>query len=483
MATRMNRRRFFQYAGAGAAATALASCGRAAERKAGRPNVLFIAVDDLNDWVGCLGGHPQARSPNIDRLAARGVLFRNAQCAAPACNPSRAALLTGIRPSTSGVYHNPQPWRPAMPEAVTLPQHFMAHGYHVAGSGKIFHGRYDDPASWEEYWPSKSRSRPGDPMPKNRPLNGIPKTAHFDWGPVEAKDEDMADWQVAEWGCKKLAQTYDQPFFLAVGIFRPHLPWYVPPKYFEKFPPEDVILPKVKKTDLDDVPDVGRRMARPQGDHKKVVETDNWPRAVSGYLASIAFADACVGRVLEALDASPHAGNTIIVLWGDHGWHLGEKLHWRKFALWEEAAHAPLMIAGPGIPKGATCTRPVSLMDIYPTLVDLCGLGPNDRLEGRTLRPLIEKPDAEWEPPALTTHGRNNHSLRSERWRYIRYHDGSEELYDHQADEMEWTNLAGDPEYDDVKKRLARYLPETNVPEAPREKRKRRPSSKKKDGA
>ena len=478
--SRLNRRTFLRYTGAGAVALGLGSRALGAKAEKGRPNVLFIAIDDLNDWVGCLGGHPQARSPNIDRLAKRGVLFRNAQCAAPACNPSRAALLTGIRPSTSGVYHNPQPWRGAMPDAVTLPQHFMAHGYHVAGGGKIFHGGYPDPASWQEYFPDPKRNRPPDPMPPNRPLNGIPKTAHFDWGPVDVTDEEMSDWIVADWARKKLGQTYERPFFLAVGIFRPHLPWYVPPKYFDMFPPDKVILPKAKKDDLDDVPDMGRRMARPEGDHAKVIETDNWRKAVSGYLASIAFADACVGRVLDALDNSPHADNTIIVLWGDHGWHLGEKLHWRKFALWEEAAHAPLMMAGPGITKGATCTRPVSFMDIYPTLTDVCGLGPNDRLEGQSLRPLLDNPEAKWEPPALTTHGRNNHSLRSERWRYIRYSDGSEELYDHQADEMEWTNLAGDPQYDDVKKRFAAHLPTVNVPDAPRDKGKRKPEKNKK---
>jgi len=485
MAKRINRRTFLQQAGTGAAAVALGSCAapvaRQAEGKPARPNVLFIAVDDLNDWIGCLGGHPQTRSPNIDRLARRGVLLANAQCAAPACNPSRAALLTGIRPSRSGVYHNPQPWRPAMPDAVTLPQHFMAHGYRVEGSGKIFHGAYPDPPSWHEYWPSKTRTRLRDPTPDGRPLNGIPKTAHFDWGPVRARDEDMGDRQVADWARGRLADGLAEPFFLGVGIFRPHLPWYVPPKYFDMYPPDQVVLPKVKKTDLDDVPEIGRRMAKPERDHKRVVETDNWHKAVSGYLASIAFADVCVGRVLDALDASPYAENTIIVLWGDHGWHLGEKLHWRKFALWEEAAHAPLMMAGPGIARGGRCTRPVSFMDIYPTLVDLCGLGPNERLEGRSLRPLLQNPQAEWEPPALTTHGRNNHSLRSERWRYIRYADGSEELYDHASDEMEWTNLASDPKYDEVKRRLARYLPEVNVPDAPRDKRRRSKKKRKKN--
>ena len=463
------RRDFLRLAATATAAVALPAAARAknADKPKKPPNVLFIAIDDLNDWVACLGGHPGVMSPNIDRLASKGVLFTNAHCAAPLCNPSRAALMTGIRPSTSGVYQNSQPWRksPALKDAVTLPQHFMAHGYHVAGSGKIFHGAYPDPPSWHEYWPSKTRTRPADPLPENRPLNGIPKTAHFDWGPVEAKDEDMGDWQVADWARKKLAEQPDEPFFLAVGIFRPHLPWYVPPKYFEMFPPDKVILPKVKKTDLDDVPEIGRRMARPEGDHAKVIATNNWHKAVSGYLASIAFADACVGRVLDALDASPYADNTIIVLWGDHGWHLGEKLHWRKFALWEEAAHAPLMMAGPGIARGE-CTRPVSLMDIYPTLVDLCGLRPNERLEGNSLVPLLENPQAEWQPPALTTHGRGNHSLRSERWRYIRYSDGSEELYDHRRDPNEWNNLAGQAEFEPVKRQLAKWLPKTNAPKA-----------------
>ena len=467
---RMNRRTFLRRTAAGAAgaaAFALGSCAFTAERQPGKPNVLFIAVDDLNDWIGCMGGHPQTRTPNIDRLAKRGVLFQNAQCAAPACNPSRAALLTGIRPSTSGVYLNSQPWRPAMPDAVTLPQHFMAHGYRVVGGGKIFHGGFPDPESWQEYFPDKKKTTPGDPMPPDRPLNGIPNTSHFDWGPIDVKDEEMGDWKVSEWARQELAKTHDKPFFQAVGIFRPHLPWYVPQKYFDMFPPDKVILPTIKKDDLDDVPEAGRRMARPEGDHAKVIATNNWNKAVSGYLASIAFADACIGRVLDALDASPYADNTIVILWGDHGWHLGEKLHWRKFALWEEAANAPLMIAAPGVAKaGGVCTRPVSFMDIYPTLVELCGLGPNPRLEGRSLALLLKDPGAAWEPPALTTYGRNNHALRSERWRYIRYADGSEELYDHQGDEMEWTNLAGDPKYDDVKKDLARYLPEVNAPDA-----------------
>lgn len=333
-----------------------------------RPNVLFIAVDDLNDWIGVLEGHPQARTPNIDRLAQRGVLFTNAHCAAPACNPSRVALMTGLRPSTSGVYQNQSPWRKALPDAVTLPQHFMAHGYTALGSGKIYHGRFPDPPSWDEYWPSKEKQKPNDPMPENRPLNGIPGTAHFDWGPVNASDEAMGDAQV--------------------------------------------------------------------------------------------------GRVLDALDESPHAGSTIIVFWTDHGWHLGEKEHWRKFALWEDATRTPIVVVAPGVTEaGARCARPINLLDLYPTLIDLCRLPERPELEGASLRPLLEDVAAERDRPSLTTHGRNNHALCSDRYRYIRYSDGSEELYDHKHDPHEWRNVADDANYADVKAELARWLPKKNVPE------------------
>lgn len=456
----VSRRTFLH--GMAASLAALPLAARAGQRRR-RPNVLFIAIDDLNDWVGCLGGHPDARTPNIDRLAARGVNFTRAYCSAPACNPSRASLLTGTLPSTSGVYHNNQPWRPAMPGAVTLPQHFMANGYRVLGCGKIFHGNFPDPQSWHEYF-----ENPGSPEPPNRPVNGIENAAHFDWGPMDCGDEDMNDWKLVDWAETKLAQEWDKPFFLAVGITKPHLPWYVPRKYFDLFPPESITLPEAHPGDLDDVPEIGRQMAKPEGDHRKVLETGNWRKAVSGYLATGAFTDACVGRLLDALDKSPYADNTIIVLWSDHGWHLGEKLHWRKFALWEEATRNPLMMTVPATTKpNSVCERPVTLMDIYPTLVELCGLTPREGVEAKSLVPLLQNPDAPWERPALTTHGRNNHSLRTGRWRYIRYEDGTEELYDHDNDPLEWVNLAGREEHAELKQDLARWFPNVNVPDAP----------------
>ncbi len=446
------------------------TAARAADRQDRRPNVLFLAIDDLNDWTGFLGGHPDAKTPHFNRLAERGLVFERAYCSAPACNPSRASLLCGVRPSTSGVYLNSQPWRPAMPDLVTLPQHFMKHGYRAVGGGKIFHGRYKDRASWNEYF-----DRGNDPMPRGRPLNGIAKTAHFDWGPVDAADSEMGDARVVQWASEFLRQEHPKPFFLAVGLYRPHLPWYVPKKYFDRFDVSKVALPEVPKDDLGDVPPAGVRMARPQGDHRKVIASDNWARAVQGYLASIHFTDAMVGRLLAALDGSAYAENTIIVMWGDHGWHLGEKQHWRKFALWEEAARVPLLIVAPGVTQpGTRCARTVSLLDLYPTLCQLCGLPPTEALEGTSLVPLLRHPDTTWNRPALTTHGRNNHAVRDERWRYIRYADGSEELYDHQNDPREWTNLAGDDSVAEVKKRLADWLPAENAPNAPSGDRNRR---------
>ncbi len=429
-----------------------------------RPNVLFLAVDDLNDWTTFLGGYGGVKTPNLQRLAARGTFFTRAYCSAPACNPSRASLLCGVRPSTSGVYYNANPWRLQLPDAVTLPQHFTAGGYTVHGGGKIFHGGFKDPQSWQFYF-----DRPGDPAPDVRPVNGIPNTAHFDWGPVDVDDRAMGDTRVTDWGVEFLGRNHDRPFFLAVGLFRPHLPWYVPQKYFDEYPLEDITLPRVKEDDLDDVPPLGVAMAKPRGDHSKVVKHKQWKKAVQGYLASITYTDRQIGRLLRALDKRPDADNTIIVLWTDHGWHLGEKLHWRKFSLWEEAGRVPLIFVVPGVTQAGTrCDRTVSLLDIYPTLADLCGLPVGKHLEGKSLKPLLEDPTAPWDRPVITTHGRNNHAVRSERWRYIRYRDGTEELYDHRSDPMEWTNRADDPKAAEVKQRLAAWLPKVNVEEGPR---------------
>lgn len=446
---------------------------QAAIGKSAKPNVLFIAIDDLNDWVGVLGGHPQAKTPNIDRLARMGILFTHTYCAAPACNPSRVSLLTGLRPSSTGIYHNPNPWRKALPNVVTLPRYFFNNGYRVWGGGKIFHGSFPDPSAWHEYFQGQNKF-PANKMPKN----GI--GGNMTWGPLSVEDDAMPDTQMTDWAIKKLAQKHDQPFFLAVGYIKPHLTWHAPQKYFKMHPLAKVELPKVNESDLNDIPPAGIKMAKPQGDHRKITEKGVWKEAVQAYLATSTYMDGQLGRLLDALAKSPHAENTIVILWSDHGWHLGEKEHWRKFALWEEACRVPMIAVVPGMTQpGRRCDRTVNLMDIYPTLVELCKLPERKDLHGHSLVPLLKNPKAKWEHPSITTHGRNNHAVRTEQWRYIRYADGSEELYNHDADPMEWTNLARDPKYMDVKKDLAKYLPTDNVPEVPKGKGKAKKNNNK----
>jgi len=454
---------------------ALAVLPRAKPAPESKPNVLFIAVDDLNDWVNSLGGREGVHTPNIDRLAARGMLFTNAHCSAPSCAPSRASLMTGVRPSTSGVYINSQDWRKSevLKDAVTLPQHFREHGYRTTGGGKIYHALsfskamqtgLSHPASWDDYFPSLTEQMPAEPRPDFFPERDGRPLSFFSWGVIPISDEEMADGKVTAWATKELAGQGEQPFFQAVGIYRPHIPWWVPKEYFDKYPLEEINLPKVLENDLEDVTDMGRSFSRRRW-QKWVVENKQWERAVQGYLASMTFADAMVGRLLDALDESGKADNTIIVLWSDHGMHLGEKENWEKFTLWEESTRVPFIIVAPGVTQpGAKCHRPVSLLDIYPTLVDLAGLSPLEQLEGTSLVPYLENPNLQNDRAVITTWKYNNHSVRSDRWRYIRYQDGTEELYDHENDSDEFTNLAGRAEYKSVKKELAKWLPKINSP-------------------
>jgi len=426
-----------------------------------KPKVVFIAIDDLNDWVGHLGGHPDAKTPHIDRLAERGVSFANAHCAAPACNPSRAALLSGLRPSTSGIYKNQHDWVTTLADVTTLPEFYLQNGYRVVGGGKIFHGSAKADKYFDEYYRRKEL-----PPPKV-PYNGLNK-AHFDWKAIDVTESEMPDYKLVSWAAEKLNEKADKPLFLAVGIVKPHLPWFAPQKYFDMYPKDKITLPDVPDDDLDDIPSIGQKMARPEGDHKAVIDADQWRDAVQAYLATCTFVDDQVGRLVDALDRSPMANNTVIVLWGDHGWHLGEKHHWRKFTLWEEATCAPLIFVAPGVVKqGSLCSRPVDFMAIYPTLADLCGLAVPRHVEGVSFRPLLEKPDSPWERLALTTHGRGHHGVRCERWRYIRYSDGTEELYDHANDPMEWDNLAGKPEHAKLKRHMAASFPDREVVDAP----------------
>jgi arylsulfatase A-like enzyme len=439
-------------------------------------DILFIAVDDLNDWVGVLNGHPQAATPNIDRLAARGITFTNAHSPSALCNPSRTALLTGLRPSTSGVYGNGPDWRnQAVFDGLrSLPGYFRDNGYRTFGAGKIFHAHtfgadgfsgYNDTTAWDAFYPSLERQLPDEVGPPAKPANGNPLSPSFDWYSVVVDDAAMGDGQVVSWVAKQLAAETGSPRFVAAGIYRPHLPWYVPQKWFDLHPLDEVMLPDVIANDLDDVPPLGRAGSFQSTQwHEWVLESGSWQAGVQAYLASISFADAMVGRLLDALDASGRADRTIVVLWGDHGFHLGEKARWRKMTLWEESTHVPLIVVAPGVTAaGSRSAKPVSLMDLYPTLADLAGLDVPAHVEGNSLVPLLENQDASWPEAVLTTYGYKNHAVRSEHYRYIRYSDGGEELYDHREDPHEWTNLADRREYADVKADLARWLPDADA--------------------
>ena len=432
-----------------------------------KPNVLFIAVDDLNHWVGHLGRNKQTKTPNIDRLAKMGVTFTRAYCAAPVCNPSRAALMSGLRPGTSGVYDNGQDWKPAIPREQTLTTRFLKAGYNVYGSGKIYHSSAHRPGEWSDYLVGGKGKAIAHPSAKNDGVGGIRFKPLTD-------DSKLPDEAIVDYGIKHLAARHDKPFFLAVGLHKPHMPWDVPKKYYDQFPLDGIELPPHQEGDLKDVPPAGVKMAKPNGDHADVVKSGRWKEAVQAYLAAIAYCDAQVGRLLDAYDRSPHRGETIIVFWGDHGWHLGEKEHWRKFALWEEATRMPYIWVAPGVTKpGGVCGRTVDLMSVYPTLCSLCGLERPKHVEGEDVKPLLLDPKAKWDRPALTTFHRNNHGLRTERWRYIRYADGGEELYDHDVDPYEWVNLADDPKHAAAKADLRARLPGVNNPERPRTKGKK----------
>jgi choline-sulfatase len=444
---------------------------RTGERRQGpngvKPNYLFIAIDDLNDWVGCLGGHPQVKTPNIDRLAARGTLFTNAHTQAPLCNPSRVSLLTGLRPSTTGVYALQPKLRQvsALRAAVTLPQYLQRHGYRTLGVGKIFHDNMSAAELAREFdvWGEVERYR-------NRPARKFVTTPDairlMDWGPFPEKDADHDDWKVAEWAIEQLRTGPPQPFFLAVGLRLPHVPLYAPQKWFDLYPEEKLALPAVKDDERSDVPEFAWYL------HWKLPEprlswlraNNQWRPMVRGYLATISFMDAQVGRLLAVLEASGLADKTVVVFWSDHGWHLGEKGISGKNTLWERSTRVPLIFAGPGVAHGARCDRAVELLDLYPTLLELSELPPQAGLEGHSLAPLLKDARAKRAWPAITTHNQGNHTVRSEHWRYIRYADGSEELYDHRRDPHEWRNLARNPRNAKVLAEHRRWLPKVNAP-------------------
>ena len=421
-------------------------------------NVLFLAVDDLNTWLlndaNRYAGRVEA--PNIRRLGASGVVFDRAYTASPVCSPSRTALLSGVSPWKSGVYHNGLEMSGSRPlaEAISLPQLFQNAGYYTASYGKISHG-WGTRDAWNEFIPHKR-----DPVPPGAPLTPVGR-GEQDWGPTHLKEAEMGDTTYADAAIRQLQREHDRPFFLACGLFHPHMPWYVPRKYFDMFPLDEVTTPKILEDDLADVPPYGRKIT--EGKSKfvaQVLSHDLHKQAVQAYLATTAYADAQIGRVLDALEASRYRDNTIVVLISDHGFHLGEKSHWQKATLWEEATHCLLMFRVPGMTKqGGRSQRCVSLQDIYPTLTELCGIEPLSYVDGRSLRPLLNNPNAEWNSTAITALGNQYISIRTEHFRYIRYSDDQQEFYDRRDDPREWTNQIGNPKFATAIETLRNSLP------------------------
>lgn len=468
-----------------------------APEEAAPPNILVISLDDMNDWIGPMGGHPQAQTPSLDRFAESAVTFQRAYTVSPSCNPSRTAMFSGKAPWVTGLYNNPQTWRHVVGDEQMMPEYFSANGYFSAGAGKIYHGNMPDPRGWDDYYPSlvnhmpeywlpardsvsgevrfqltDNEIREDDPTGENMvmpPFRGM--YLAFDFAPLPVSTEETGDYRSVAWISEQLKKEHDQPFFLAAGIYRPHLPWYVPQEYFDLFPLEDIQLPELLANDLDDVPEEGQGIARNRY-HERVTEAGLWKEAVQGYLASIAYTDELVGKLLDDLAASPNADNTIVVIFSDHGWQLGEKEHWRKFALWEDVLNTVLMVHVPeGMPglvegsiPGSIINQNVSLLDVFPTLSELTGLTPKEGLSGRSFVPLLEDPDVDWDYPVVSIFGEHHYSVVQGDWHYIRYAEGGEELYNLADDPHEWENMASLPEHAERKAELASHIPTEQAP-------------------
>ena len=455
----------------------------------GKPHVLFVSVDDLNDWIGCLDGHPQALTPNMDRLASRGILFANAHCASPACNPSRSTVFSGLMPQRTGVWSNLYPKFGSLnPNAMGLVRAFSKAGFKTMGTGKLSGDkatRYDESFNTAQRWsplpqgavkysldelPSKGTTDPrhitkdlqGNSvvLPLNRmPSDRRPHTTDgesFDWGPFDVPDADFGDTRITDWALNKILEGFESPTFLGIGYYRPHIPLYAPKRFFARFEEDPGQLPKVLKDDIQDLTKIGKRWAveaDTAGLHYTVVKNGQWRRAVESYLACITYIDNEIGRLMDVLDKSSASSNTWIVLWSDHGWHLGEKMHWGKWTPWERSTRVPLIIVPPKKLEtdfaigGSVCIEPVSLIDLYPTLVELCDLPRPPVLDGHSLVPLLRDPLLKTDRVVVTMFDKGNLSLRTRQWRYIRYTNGDEELYDLSSDTNEWTNLVANKDY------------------------------------
>ncbi len=446
-------------------------------KPAAKPNVLFIVIDDLNDYISLLQNYPGVKTPNLDKFAKSAMTFTRAYCAAPICNPSRTAFISGIAPYRSGIYENNQRMTTSqlVVDSVLLPEQFKRAGYHTMWNGKFFHsepGQQRREKMWDDTEGGKGVY---GPRAKN---DVIPASVHrppmFNYGAWDGPDTDFSDYNHMLINEKRLAKKYDQPFFMVFGIYRPHNPWTAPKRFFDMHPLDTLVMPNVPTNDLDDVPAIAREYAHYPVSLQALKDAGQWKPVVQSYLASISFTDYNLGRVLEALDQGPNRDNTIVCIVADNGFHMGEKEHFAKYALWEQTTHILCAWRVPGMTApGSVCTATINLLDLYPTFNELCNLPPvSQQLDGQSLVPLLKNPKSEWNLPAVTTYRQNDHAVRDNRWRYIRYHDGSEELYDELNDPHEWTNVVARPENATVKDRLAQWLPKENAaPPAPARKR------------
>lgn len=483
------RRHFLQVASVRAAASVAASLALPAwlhgAKAARRPNVIMIVLDDQNDWVGCLGRNPDVKTPHIDALAARGMLFTDAHAPATVCGPSRNCVLTGILPATSGVYNNfdwPMRNSPALRGATTLGQHLKTVGYTTAMRGKVLNLTDPDPASWDSMWPAQrirdrkpAAAGKGDedaadsrPPPHQRFAAETPRPSPESYAlqqklhvaPVVPETPDKhRDIQTAARVADYLRAPKDKPFFLAVGFTGSHWGWEAPEEYYRMYPKEKLTLPKLRPDESIGLPNV--ILKERTGLAQEIQRSGLLRQGLQTYLAAISYQDAQIGRVLAALRDSPHFDDTIVILWSDQGFHVGEKNQWGKSTLWRETTHVPFIIAGPGIVPGR-CDRCVGLVNIYPTVSELCGLEPPAGMAGHSLAPLLRNPSSAWDHPVITSRSPTRHAVRTSQWCYIRYVTPSgigEELYDRVKDPNEWNNLAHDSTHRATKARMLAMLP------------------------
>lgn len=429
-------------------------------------NFLFMISDDLNDWISAMGDHPQAKTPHIDALAASGTMFTNAHAQAPLCGPSRASFFSGLQPSQTGIYgqisdKDLNAAVGSVSPTLLLPQYLRSQGYYSAGRGKVSHEGGQE-GMFDEYI---ARTSDYGPAPEKRIKWSDPRT-HTDWGAYPEQDEEMQDHITATWGAEFLKREHKKPFFLSLGFIRPHVPWHVPQKWLDKFPLDEISLPVVSDNDFDDIPQSGQNLTNvPQMPTLEWAKAnDEWRPIVQAYLASIAFVDHCVGIVMNSLRESGRDKDTMICFTSDNGYHLGEKQRFAKFSLWGRSTRVPLIFAGPDVtPK--IIADPVGLIDIYPTALDMLKLPPNSENAGRSLRPLLTGTKNLPIQPQISVYGKDNFAIIDDRYRYIRYADGAEELYDLRSDPNEWHNIADKPDSKPIMMRLKSMIPQNSRPD------------------